>query len=478
MGNNQSEFDKNKDLSPRDKERMLQQNLLQQERIKNQVLQGKLETTQDIINNFRENQVLPMKSSNPLLTNPELQKEFMRNKKMQEELLKIIMKQKSLNLNDSQYDKINQFLKKLNIEENEDDMKKTHLFINQGTRTVEPNTNYMKVNEEKKPEIGVSGSEREKLIRLIKKKKLEEIENNKKEHEKRKKEYENKLKNFQQNDINPYKILDVSKTASMNEIKSAYKRKAKIYHPDRPNGNKEQFQLITMAFMLLIEKYKKTMEDKQFTSLKDESRKEIEKQKNIGRRNVNMKGDRFNNKLFNKIYDENKLYNPNEEGYGNWMRDNEYDSDKIPKVFSNDFNLNVFNSTFNDQKVSNSQEIINYSQPKALSLVRGNFEELGGGAVGDYSSTNNKMNYADYKKAHTETTLINPDNVRVKNYNSVKDLEFERSKKQFLSERELQQIAIQEAKEKDMEEVRLRRLNEYDDKSFRQFERINKIFLK
>ena len=478
MGNNQSEFDKNKDLSPRDKERMLQQNLLQQERIKNQVLQGKLETTQDIINNFRENQVLPMKSSNPLLTNPELQKEFMRNKKMQEELLKIIMKQKSLNLNDSQYDKINQFLKKLNIEENEDDMKKTHLFINQGTRTVEPNTNYMKVNEEKKPEIGVSGSEREKLIRLIKKKKLEEIENNKKEHEKRKKEYENKLKNFQQNDINPYKILDVSKTASMNEIKSAYKRKAKIYHPDRPNGNKEQFQLITMAFMLLIEKYKKTMEDKQFTSLKDESRKEIEKQKNIGRRNVNMKGDRFNNKLFNKIYDENKLYNPNEEGYGNWMRDNEYDSDKIPKVFSNDFNLNVFNSTFNDQKVSNSQEIINYSQPKALSLVRGNFEELGGGAVGDYSSTNNKMNYADYKKAHTETTLINPDNVRVKNYNSVKDLEFERSKKQFLSERELQQITIQEAKEKDMEEVRLRRLNEYDDKSFRQFERINKIFLK
>ena len=68
------------------------------------VLQGKLETTQEILNSFRGNQVLPMKSSNPLLTNPELQKEFMRNKKMQEELLKIIMKQKSLNLDDSQYD--------------------------------------------------------------------------------------------------------------------------------------------------------------------------------------------------------------------------------------------------------------------------------------------------------------------------------------------------------------------------------------
>ena len=124
------------------------------------------------------------------------------------------------------------------------------------------------------------------------------------------------MKNFEQNDINPYKILDVSKTASINEIKTAYKRKAKIYHPDRPNGNKEQFQLITMAFMLLIEKYKKTMEDKQFTTLKEESRKELENQKNNSRRNVNMKGDRFNNKLFNKIYEENKLYNPNDEGYG------------------------------------------------------------------------------------------------------------------------------------------------------------------
>ena len=173
MGNNQSEFDKNKNLSQRDREQMIQQNLLQQERIKNQVLQGKLETTQEILNSFRGNQVLPMKSSNPLLlTNPELQKEFMRNKKMQEEFLEIIMKQKSLQLNDSQYDKINDFLKKLNVEENEDDAKKTHLFINQGTRKVEPNTNYMKVNEEKKPEIGVSAAERDKLIRLIKKQKL------------------------------------------------------------------------------------------------------------------------------------------------------------------------------------------------------------------------------------------------------------------------------------------------------------------
>ena len=45
-----------------------------------------------------------------------------------------------------------------------------------------------------------------------------------------------------------YKILDISKNASMNDIKAAYKRKAKIYHPDR-RVVIIKFRLITMAYM-------------------------------------------------------------------------------------------------------------------------------------------------------------------------------------------------------------------------------------
>ena len=51
-------------------------------------------------------------------------------------------------------------------------------------------------------------------------------------------------------------------------------------------------------------------------------------------------------------------------------------------------------------------------------------------------------------------------------------MEFERSKKPNLSEFELQQIALKEAKEKEMEERRLQRLNAYDDQTFNQFNRI------
>ena len=42
MGNAESDLSKNDKLSPQDKERILQQNLIQQERIKNQILQSKI----------------------------------------------------------------------------------------------------------------------------------------------------------------------------------------------------------------------------------------------------------------------------------------------------------------------------------------------------------------------------------------------------------------------------------------------------
>ena len=49
MGNSQSEFDKSKELSRVSKEKMLQENLLQQERIKNQLLESKLQSLQNLI---------------------------------------------------------------------------------------------------------------------------------------------------------------------------------------------------------------------------------------------------------------------------------------------------------------------------------------------------------------------------------------------------------------------------------------------
>jgi DnaJ family protein C protein 16 len=53
-----------------------------------------------------------------------------------------------------------------------------------------------------------------------------------------------------QNDFNPYETLGLSRTASDKEIRQAYKKLAKHWHPDKnsePNAN-EKFTKITAAY--------------------------------------------------------------------------------------------------------------------------------------------------------------------------------------------------------------------------------------
>lgn len=50
---------------------------------------------------------------------------------------------------------------------------------------------------------------------------------------------------------NPYKILGVNPSMSLDEIKSKYRKLAKIYHPDRVNGDQDKFIEIQEAWEFL-----------------------------------------------------------------------------------------------------------------------------------------------------------------------------------------------------------------------------------
>jgi len=51
--------------------------------------------------------------------------------------------------------------------------------------------------------------------------------------------------------FDPYKILRIGKTASMEQVKIAYKRAVKVHHPDVKGGDAEKFDLATRAYRIL-----------------------------------------------------------------------------------------------------------------------------------------------------------------------------------------------------------------------------------
>lgn len=59
-----------------------------------------------------------------------------------------------------------------------------------------------------------------------------------------------------------YKILGVTKNASDEEIKKAYRRLAHKYHPDKPDGDEKMFKKINEAYQVLSNKEKRAQYDR------------------------------------------------------------------------------------------------------------------------------------------------------------------------------------------------------------------------
>lgn len=54
--------------------------------------------------------------------------------------------------------------------------------------------------------------------------------------------------------VDLYRVLELQNFASRAEIKSAYRRLALKYHPDRPTGNEEKFKEVNAAYQFLMAK--------------------------------------------------------------------------------------------------------------------------------------------------------------------------------------------------------------------------------
>lgn len=285
---------------------------------------------------------------------------------------------------------------------------------------------------------------------------------------KKKLEYQNKMAEIENKNFDALKLFQLNRNYTYNELKQAYKRLATRTHPDK-GGSNEKFQMVTKCYFLLLEKLKNQESDKQYHQIKSESEKyRTTQDTTISPSSIKTAKEKFNLKMFNKIFEENKIYDANSEGYDNWLKNKDTPKQKQPELFSQKFNIDVFNNTFNNYKEQNPQnQIIEYKEPEALvSCNKLDHASIDNTRQGDFTKCvekNDELAYSDLKTAYTNGNLINPNQVAYKTYKNVDELERARSNISFqMSEEDLAKQEMLKRIEAQQEEERIRRINQRD----------------
>ena len=277
--------------------------------------------------------------------------------------------------------------------------------------------------------------------------------------------------------IDPYELFGYSSNQKLilQDLKDKYKKYALQTHPDKNNGDARNFNIVNEAFKYLYEEYKLKQNDKQFNELKNNSNSYIETQSKTNIQNTQFSKDNFNISKFNGIYDKHRIGNANDDGYGDWSQSNSFDSEDI--VRDKSINTGNFNSMF-DSKVKVSADVVKYSSPKELFMnSENNCEELGVEKIDNYTGKSKSINYTDYKEAHTNNRLVDP-NTKYNTYNSINEVKAERENIKDLTGEELMEIELEKSLQEDAEERRLQHVSKHDNAHFENYNKIHNIMLK
>ena len=332
-------------------------------------------------------------------------------------------------------------------------------------------------------------------------------------------EYEQALSGFESEFTNALTVFGLQTNYDEKSLKKAYKHLAVRVHPDRPSGNKERFQYITKCYMLLIEKLKlRETEQKGFMELKRPYQRHQYGSNNQQRQRgisdgfdlrarpsddpndrltnhfrdlftrqqqskpsvqLSTESQSFNNTAFNKLYEENRLWNPNDDGYGDWMDHSDRlkdDIEKPAKIFGDKFCLDIFNSTFENQSQTSSKALTKYDRPQELVSCSSEYTTLDGATpITDFSKSADStgslssasLTYTDYKKAFENggSNLLQTAGLKADrpSYRSVDELKKARADISFvMSDEDRRKEELHRQRETDAELARQQRLRMHD----------------
>ena len=273
--------------------------------------------------------------------------------------------------------------------------------------------------------------------------------------------------------FDPYYILSVNKDDDNEKIESQFKRLILKTHPDR-GGNSDLFQLVIQAYNSIYNERKSNSginnhhDDNQLRNQYnqfEEQRPQYE--------NVNMSSKKFDSDRFNMIYEDNKMYNPYDDGYGDWSKEEAIDNQ--PKnVKESDFN-NVFNQ-------HNNYQIQKYIVPEEMYAgINLECETLGIRKIDDFTKgfnmNDNSLNYTDLKRALGGNELIIDNSIQSED----RDIQNYKSKRENcineVNEVEQNYYKQKEIEDKNYETNRMISLHQMDTEIAEHYSKVNKLMI-
>jgi len=286
-----------------------------------------------------------------------------------------------------------------------------------------------------------------------------------------------------QQKLNPYKILGINKNYDEKTLKKAYLKKAMVTHPDR-GGSQSEFQKVSIAYTILLKKISDKNNNNLHNDLRNNSRTYMNEQSSNNSKNINMT-DQFDINLFNKIYEENKIEDVFDKGYGDWMK-NESKMIEQPKMFNKSFNKDLFNSEFSKYKAQQQKQmgnqLVKYDEPEVSISLKGrdSLMVLGRDNISDFSGTSEGgLNFRDYKDAFTNSCLIDESSVNINDRsNNIHSLKSSRTNANYkLSSEDIKKQELIKLKLQKEEEQRVYRLQQQDNNAFNVYESIHQRML-
>lgn len=213
------------------------------------------------------------------------------------------------------------------------------------------------------------------------------------------------------------KVLGIEEEVALTEeaLKKAYKKAAIRVHPDK-GGSKDAFDAVTRAYAYLQDILRLVKGRSGSEGVAVPELDTVNKQRNehsqswaMPKEPVVLNAKDLNLTAFNKLFEETRIPDPDEDGYGDWLKDTAETKEKRikGKKFSEEFNRDVFNRMFEEeQQGHNGNQVIRFQHPQELTLATSGVE-LGRDRPADYTAAPNAdVQYTDLRQAYTRENTI------------------------------------------------------------------------